>query len=472
MKQWLLLAGSFFFAAVLMSCGPPKFSDPEPTLPPAGVTPLPDAFEDLPHGRKAQPPLSVLRPTRQATLGPAPQHRERSARSFSRSTPTLAPSRHPTVAASADPSWQENMAREVYSGSGFAWVDPSWITDAMDSFPVSVSARGLWLSNPAGVLELHGLEPADSLGEWLKRTPEQHEEYQLARQGLVNTDLKNTMRQFSPEWEEVFGFGAWDVATMAETGEVVWAGFGLNRLTGELDPGGVEEKLLSLSYETETYAGQRYLAVPEGQSPDIQGPLRHKVNSNVRYVFPDAQVLLTAPNREGMEELLSVRAGLSPSLGQDPAFGDLVFTLSETFFVAVLSRKAPLEPGHESFRHYERPQEWESLGQWTAMSASFSHPSAEARIITVSLWYEDLADAQRGSEELSNRFVSFHPEVLKPVVFLQQFCLDHWKTTVVESPRGAVLSVSRQPLSGDLTHLVGSSLLNVLIEGTLAHLLS
>ena len=182
------------------------------------------------------------------------------------------------------------------------------------------------------------------------------------------------MRQHHAEWEGAFGFGPWYTDAVAETGELIYAGFELNVLTGQFNTEQVKQKLLSLGYETRTYLGQEYLAVPEGERPSLDSPLRHFVNPNVRNVFTDGTILLTAPGTAGMEELLAVRAGEALSLGRHPAFGDLTATLPDPFYVSILSRKAVLEPEHPPFREYEPRPDWGGMGSWE-VTVSRLHPS-------------------------------------------------------------------------------------------------
>ena len=351
-----------------------------------------------------------------------------------------------------------------------AWPEPSWLTAMMDTLPISAAATGVWLSNPAKALEFAGLEPARSAEEWLERTPEQHEEYQRAREGMPNSSLQNTMRQHHAEWEDAFGFGPWHTDTMAETGELIMAGFEMNVLTGKFNSDQVKLKLLSLGYETRTHLGQEYLAVPDGARPTLGSPLRHFVNPHVRNVYTDEAILLTAPNTARMEELLTVRAGEALSLGRHPAFGDLVAILPDPFFVSILSRKAVLEPEHPPFREYEPRPDWGAMGSWEALSASLSRPSPETRKITVSLWYQELPDAQAAAEELERRFKSFNPPQPNPMVSLQDRCLEHWKTEAMGSPGGAVATVSCQLGADASSEGLGSLLWNVLDDGTLAFL--
>ena len=352
------------------------------------------------------------------------------------------------------------------------WPGPTWLTAIMDTLPISAATSGVWLSNPARTLEFAGLEPARSAEEWLEKTPEQWEKHQKAREGMPNSILQNTMRQHHAEWEEAFGFGPWYTDTMAETGELIMAGFELNVLTGEFNIDQVKRKLLSLGYETRTHLGQEYLAVPEGERTTLDSPLRHFVNPNVRNVFTDGTILLTAPDTARMEELLAVRAGEALALARHPAFGDLAAAQPDLFYVSILSRKAVLEPEHPPFREYEPRPDWGGMGGWEALSAAFSRPSPEARKTTVSLWYQDLPTAQMAAEELEGRFRSFKPPQPNSLVSLQDRCLDHWKTEAMGAPGGAVVTVSCQLGADTSSEGLGSLLWNVLDDGTLAFLVS
>ena len=372
----------------------------------------------------------------------------------------------------ADQLSQLNTPEPEPAHSAPEWPETTWLTNIVDSLPLSVAESGVWTSNPVAALESAGLQPPRNAEEWMSWTPERHEAYWEARNGTLETGMQGTMRQFYPDWDETFGFGVWDFNAMAETGEMEWAGFEINVLTGQVDPAKVKEKLLYLGYETRVLQGLEYLALPEGTRPDIDWTPLVVVNGNVRNVFADGHTLLTAPTAERLEQLLLVRVGEIPSLGRHPAFGDLVLTTPDPLFTAILSRKAALEPEHPRFRQYEPQPDWESVGEWTAIAVAFSRPSPEAGKMTLSLWYQGMAEAQGASGELLRRFRTFHPENPEPFVFLQEFCVDHWKTEAVASPRGAVLTISCQRESRPSSHLLGRAMVSALVEGTLAFLVS
>ena len=146
--------------------------------------------------------------------------------------------------------------------------------------------------------------------------------------------------------------------------------------------------------------------------------------------------------------------------------------MPDPLFIAILSRKAVLEPEHPRPRQYEPQAEWTSLGEWKAMSSSFSRPSKGLKRITLSLWYEEPAAAGEAASELAQRFKTFTPAKPRSVVFLQELCAGNWKTVVLQSPRGAVLSISCQLKSEPSSEGLGTMMWNILIDGTLAFLVS
>ena len=437
---------------VLAGCGPASPSESAP----AGTQPIPTS---VPAAKLPTPP-----PAPALSSGSKPELQEPTAAPASGDSGQRGSQAIP-IPASPTPNPDASLPPRT-------WPEPTWLTAMMDKLPISAATSGVWLSNPARALEFAGLEPARSAEEWLEKTPEQWEKHQKAREGMPNSILQNTMRQHHAEWEEAFGFGSWYTDTMAETGELIMAGFELNVLTGEFNIGQVKQKLLGLGYETRTHLGQEYLAVPEGERTTLDSPLRHFVNPNVRNVFTDGTILLTAPDTARMEELLAVRAGEALALGRHPAFGDLVAIQPDPFYVSILSRKAVLEPEHPPFREYEPRPDWGGMGGWEALSAAFSRPSPEARKITVSLWYQDLPTAQMAAEELEGRFRSFNPPQPNPMVSLQDRCLDHWKTEAMGAPGGAVVTVSCQLGADTSSEGLGSLLWNVWDDGTLAFLVS
>ena len=474
MKKSLISTAILLVGLILAACAPATPAETQATKVHAAPPPKPLALETTPTSEAATQDPAGSTPT----AIDAPQGQTLTPNLASASKPTYPSTRSATSTLTPVAPTRENQSSQPETPEPetaspiILWPEPTWLTGMIDSLPLSVATTGVWLSNPDEALEFAGLEPAKSAEEWIARTPEQHEEHQKALEGILYTGLQNTMREFYADWENTFGFGAWDSQAMAETGEMEWAGFETNLLTGRFDPDWVKEKLLNLGYEIRTHAGQEYLAVPEGTRPDIEPPLKHLVNPNVRNVFTDGGTLLTAPDTEKLEELLSVRAGETPSLAQHRAFGDLVFTLPDPIFMAVLSRKAVLEPENPRHRQYETRADWGNIGEWKALSAAFSRPSPDTKKMTVSLWYQGLSEAQGAAEDLAQRFHTFHPPEPNPMVSLQAMCIDHWKTEAQESPRGAVLTISCQLESGPSSQRLGTLMLNILVEGTLSFLVS
>lgn len=463
-------------------------------LPPANV--LNDGINDRIDGRAGEPPTApgpettggpVPEPTPEHSPAPTPDPTVELRAQF---TPTPTPSATPSASATAlapdsyDSTPQPGAATQqeetavletpdaVTYWSEMSWTEPTWLTDMVDSLPLSIAATGVWLSNPAAALEFAGLQPAKSVEDRIARTPEQHEQYQLALDGVAPSGIQISMGSLGQEWQDTFGFDEWDVRAMAETGEVEFTVFETNVLSGRFDRKRIVEKLTNLDYERRFHSGFEYLSLPAEIRPDLSPTLIHLLNAHVRNVFTDGDILLTAPSAEGLEEVLSVRAGEEPSLRQHHAFGDLVFTMPDSFYMSILSRKVVLQPEHPRFRQFEPRDDWGSLGDWKALAASFSRPSPESKKITLALWYDELSKAQEASDELTARFGTFVPTELQPMVILQDMCRDHWKTVVVESPRGAALTVSCQLDTGPSSHGLGNLMLNILFDGTLAFLVS
>ena len=55
---------------------------------------------------------------------------------------------------------------------------------------------------------------------------------------------------------------------------------------------------------------------------------------------------------------------------------------------------------------------------------------------------------------------------------LQDMCGDRWQTEALELPRGAVLTVSCEHNSGQGARWLGTGMWNILIDGTVAFLVS
>ena len=352
--------------------------------------------------------------------------------------------------------------------------ESDWLTEILMLLPASVSETGVWLSNPIPPLEYAGLRPARGHEEWMSWTPEQQQDYQDARAGIPNSGIHYTMTQSYPDWDETFGFGAWDVGAMAETGEMQWEGFQVNVLTGEFDADRINGKLLGLGYESRKHRGGTYLALPEGDRLDLDWLPQVVVNSDMRNVLALERAVLTAPTAGSMEELLSVRAGEIPSLAEQPAFGDLVSILSEPLFVSILDRSA-VKNG-EDMRSMgialERPDRWGSAGNWEALIASYSRPSPESQKITVALWYEEMADGQEAVPEFVRRFKQADPSEFSAEWYLQEVCSDFWEIGASNVPSGAVLTISCQIDSGPSSESLGSLMHSAFVEGSLGFLLN
>ena len=349
-------------------------------------------------------------------------------------------------------------------------LKPSWLTEMLDLLPASLSQRGLWLSNHHKALDIAGLKPADSWTERASWTPEQVEEYREAREGVSSTGLHSTMLQHHSEWGETFGFGPWGVAAMAETGETNWGVFEANLLMGGFDPALVMERLEALGYQGHDHEGHRYHVLPDGVRPEVPRPIGILLRGHVGAVYVKPDMLFTAPRGEMVAEFLGVRTGEVQPLSRDPAFGDLGLALGDPLFAALLSRRSVLTPEHPLMREYEPRPDWGSLGDWEALAVGFSRPLGGKQLVSLAIWYPDLADAQGASGELARRFKTFHSPEPNPMTLLQEMCGDRWKTKARESPRGAVLTVSCERNSSQGSPGLGTGMWNILIDGTVAFL--
>ena len=347
------------------------------------------------------------------------------------------------------------------------WRETTWVTEIVDTLPISVVESGVRLSNPILALEIAGLQPPKTADEWMSWTPERQNAYWKAREGIPGFGIDYTMRQTRPNWDETFGFGAWDVIALAKTGKKEGVGFQLNILSGQFDPAMIRENLLGLGYEGRIHAGLEYLTLPENRRLKLDWLSDVGVDANVGNVFTDGQIIITAPTAEEMEELLSARGGETPSLGRHPAFGDLVFTMADSLFVSILSRQLlpPPEPQDLGVGSLEKPVEWGSLGNWEALSAAYSRPSPELKRIAFALWYVDMADARDSLPELSRRFDPLDPSGAGEFLYIHEICADFWETETFSSPRGAILEVSCEVEAGPFSEGLGPMMHSMLAEG-------
>ena len=350
------------------------------------------------------------------------------------------------------------------------------LTEVMEILPASVADSGVWVSNPVPALELSGLRPASTGEEWMSRTPQQQQSYWVARSGIPNSGMHHTLVQSYPDWDETFGFGAWQVGAMAETGETQGVGFQVNLLFGQFDPAKISEKLQGLGYELCDHPGGAYLALPEGKRIKRAWLEPFTVNSKMRNVFALERAVLTAPTSGQMEELLSVRAGRTPALGDHPAFGDLASFVGDPLFASVLNRRVVPGAAFLSSRagiQFEQPEHWGSTGNWEALMAAYSRLTPESQEITVALWYADIREAREAVQEFSRRF-GIEPS--EPFEFfdhwyLQDVCADSWETEAFGAPNGAIVAISCQLQVGPSSESLGSLMHSALVEGSLGFLL-
>ena len=344
--------------------------------------------------------------------------------------------------------------------------------EMLDALPASLAQRGVWLSHHHRALEIAGLKPADSWTERASWTPEQVEQYREAREGVPATGLQSTMLQHHAEWEETFGFGPWGVAAMAETGETGWGIFEANLLNGRFDPARVAVRLEALGYQGLDHRGHGYHVLPDGVRPEVPRPIGVLLRGHVGAVYVKPDMLFTAPEGEMVAEFLAVRMGDVQPLSQDPAFGALGLALSDPLFAALLSRRSVLTPEHSLMREYEPRPDWGNLAGWEALAVGFSRPSGERELVSLALWYPDLEAAQGAAAELAQRLDTFHPREPGPMTLLQDMCGDRWKTKARESLQGAVLMVFCERSSSQGSPGLGTGMWNILIDGTVAFLVS
>ena len=102
----------------------------------------------------------------------------------------------------------------------------------------------------------------------------------------------------------------------------------------------------------------------------------------------------------------------------------------------------------------------------------FSRPSTGRKLGNLALWYPDLDAAQGAAGELARRFDTFSPPEPNPMTLLQEMCGNRWETEARESPQGAVLTVSCEQNSSLSTPGLGTGMWNILVDGTVAFLVS
>ena len=332
-----------------------------------------------------------------------------------------------------------------------------WLVDVMAVLPASVADSGVWFSNPARALALADIQPARTGEEWESWTPEQQDAYYDATRGVPTNSMHFTMWQTYPDWDETFGFGAWDTGAMAETGanpekdakvNILLGTFNVQILLGRFDTAWVNGKLLDFGYKKRSHLGVEYLTLPEDVRPKSAWLSKITLDSDMRNVLVQEGSLITAPSEDRMAEVLAARAGESPSLMDHAAFGDLASLAPDPLFAAILDRQSVR--GREELSQsmglevpLEQPEGWGDVGNWEALSAVFSRPPPDVTRVAFSLWYAELAEAEEGAAELSRRFTRQRLSGSDNGSFLYDSC-GSWQTKALSAPTGAVVEVACQ----------------------------
>ena len=341
-----------------------------------------------------------------------------------------------------------------------------WLVDVMAVLPASVADSGVWFSNLAPALALAGVEPARTTEEWESWDPEQQGAYWDARAGILGSGILYTMRQSGGDWDETFGFGAWDVSAMAETGEMEWSDFQFDVLLGSFDPAAVNQKLLDLGYVKRSHPDGEYLSLPGEIRLESEWLRPIVVNSDMRNVLVQERTVITAPSEEEMQEVLSARAGESPSLMDHTAFGDLASLAPAPLFAVILDRQVVPPAEGMGVGTREQPEEWGETGNWEALSGVFSRPSPDLKRIAYWLWYAELTEAQEGAAELSRRFNPPEPSELRDELFIYEYCA-FWQIEALSTPNGAVVEIACQIEASEHPDSLGALMHSALVSGLL-----
>ncbi len=359
-----------------------------------------------------------------------------------------------------------------------------WLVDVMAVLPASVADSGVWFSNRARALALADIQPARTGKEWESWTREQQEAYYAATSGVPENAMHFSMWHSYPDWDETFGFGAWDTGAMAETGanpekdaevNILLGTFNVQILLGRFDTAWINRKLLDFGYEKRSHLGVEYLTLPEDVRPDSDWLHKITLDSDVRNVLVQEQSLITAPSEERMEELLASRAGEASSLMDHAAFGDLSSLAPDPLFAAILDRQSV--PGREEFSRsmglavpLEQPEGRGDVGNWEALSAVYSRPSPDLTRVAFSLWYAELAEAEAGAAELSRRFSRQALSGSDDGFVLLINCAA-WQVETLKAPTGGVVEISCQVDEGEHSDGLVATMHGALNQGLLGFMI-
>ena len=336
-----------------------------------------------------------------------------------------------------------------------------WLADVVAVLPASVAETGVWYSNPARALALAAVKPARTGAEWDSWPREQQETYYDVTTGVRTNSMYYSMRQSYPNWDEAFGFGAWDTGAMAETGanpekdakvNIILGTFNVQILLGRFDTAWVHRKLLDFGYEKRSHLGVAYLSLPEDVRPKSDWLHKITLDLSMRTVLVGERSIITAPNEERMEELLAVRAAEVSSLMDHAAFGDLASLAPDPLFAAVLARQSvrgreELSQSMGLAEPLEPPEGRGDAGNWKALSAVYSRPSPGVTRVAFSLWYSDTAEAEASAAELGRRF-SRGGLSASGDSYLLINCAG-WQVETLDTPNGAVVEIACQVEGGE-----------------------
>lgn len=214
------------------------------------------------------------------------------------------------------------------------------------------------------------------------------------------------LREIGSQWEEIFGFGLFDVDLSVVFGSHSAHPLPMAYLEGDFRENAMRERLLNLGYQERTAGEITYYSIRCDYKASLQDPGQSRAMYMNR-VFVEDGTLVAAPETDRIVKVLEHQAGQTPSLADDVMFSSLAASLGDPFSAALLTRPAVVNQGATRRMYplgvtppvFETPEAWGALHQWEAVGAGYVIADGSTWW-GLSLFYSNPDDAGADAEEL------------------------------------------------------------------------
>jgi hypothetical protein len=192
---------------------------------------------------------------------------------------------------------------------------------------------------------------------------------------------------------------------------------------GPFDEQDIQDNLLGLDYQEQSYQGIRYFGLHEDFAASIRHPLRLASLPINRIAFVE-DWLLAAPATGNLEDLIDVNVQDGPGLLSNEAHRTLAEVAGNGLIGGVLvtpewitenwNTRVSVGPADRLDRYTQEPERWENLSPYSL--ALFGYRVQEGKEETlIALFYPDPSAAQNDVDTLLHRWNSFYYEPFGPI---------------------------------------------------------